>query len=97
MVQVDDMEAEVGYSRIRTLRARVNRGLQLNDQEQAQFAELLEKPSRTTVRDLSKIQIPGMDSKTSKSRLRGLRNKMDRGETLSDFEQGQWQVLVPNR
>ena len=81
MVKVDDMEAEARYSRIGTLQARVKRGLQLSDQEQAQFAELLEKPTRTTVRDLSKIPIVDMDSKTRKTRRRGLRRKMDRGRS----------------
>ncbi|KAL6718312.1 hypothetical protein ACLMJK_004400 [Lecanora helva] len=68
MIKVDDMEGQDRRNRVRRLRTRVAQGLQLSDQEQAQFAELLEKPTHpTTVRDLSKIPIADIDSKTGKA------------------------------
>ena len=54
MVKVDDMGAEARYSRTRTLQAKVEQGLSLSGQEQGQLAELLEKPTRTTVRNYRK-------------------------------------------
>ena len=58
---------------------------------------------RRPQRDLSMVKVDDittvvdMDSKTRKTRRRGLRRKMDRGEILSDFEQAQWQGLAPKR
>jgi len=70
------MDCVTRHDRLRTLKRIIKRGDELTEVEKAQLAELEAKGTRVRGRDLSRINVADMDSRTRKIRRGVLRKKV---------------------
>jgi len=76
LIKFQDMDCVTRHDRLRTLKRIIKRGDELTEVEKAQLAELEAKGTRVRGRDLSRINVADMDSRTRKIRRGVLRKKV---------------------
>ncbi|KAL9635556.1 MAG: hypothetical protein Q9164_003385, partial [Protoblastenia rupestris] len=76
MVKIEDMDCVTRHGRLRALQRIIKRRNDLTEVEKAQPAESEAKGTRVSGRDLLRINVADMDSKTRKIRRDVLRKKV---------------------
>ncbi len=89
LIKIEDMDCVTRHDRLRTLKRIIKRGDELTAVEKAQLAELEAKGTRVRGRDLSRIDVADMDSRTRKIRRGVLRKNVHRYRILNEAEMKQ--------
>lgn len=89
LIKIEDMDWVTRRERLRALKRIIKRGDELTEVEKAQLADLEAKGTGARGRDLSRINVADMESRTRKMRRGVLRKKVHRYHVLNEAEMKQ--------